>query len=197
MCLLVIGTDWVVSLTIYLGFFSKFHFRFYQRNRDSSSCGCYKICGTDKAIDNWYLYKNESTRHKSTLYLPRVDNMVAHILTIIRCPSKSRSIGILGEEVLIMAVHFLWAMYIETVAGHNGHKPNRPQPKRPQTGTATNRNGHKRGRPQTETATNRNGHEPKKPQTETATNQISHKPERPHEMIHQYIAGHIYDIWAT
>ena len=61
-----------------------------------------------------------------------------------------------------------------TVTGHNGHKLKRPQPKRPQTGTATtetatNRNGHKPKRPQTGTATNRNGHRPKRPQTETTT----------------------------
>ena len=65
------------------------------------------------------------------------------------------------------------------VTGHNGHKPKRPQPKRPQTETATNRNGHKPERPQTETATNRNGHKPKRPQTGTATNRNGHRPERP------------------
>ena len=43
------------------------------------------------------------------------------------------------------------------VTGHNGHKPKRPQPKRPQTGKATDRNGHKPKRPQTETATDWNG----------------------------------------
>ena len=64
-------------------------------------------------------------------------------------------------------------------SGHNGHKPKRPQPKRPQTWTATNRNGHRPERPQTETATNRNGHRPKWPQTETATNRNGHKPQRP------------------
>ena len=64
-------------------------------------------------------------------------------------------------------------------SGHNGHKPKRPKPKRPQTGTVTDRNGHKRKRPQTETATDRNGHKPKRPQTETATNRNGHRPERP------------------
>ena len=64
-------------------------------------------------------------------------------------------------------------------SGHNGHKPKRPKPKRPQTETATNRNGHKPKRPQTGTATDRNGHRPKRPQTETATNRNGHKPERP------------------
>ena len=34
-------------------------------------------------------------------------------------------------------------------SGHNGHKPERPKPKRPQTETATNRNGHRPERPQT------------------------------------------------
>ena len=48
-----------------------------------------------------------------------------------------------------------------TVTGHNGHKPKRPQPKRPQTEMSTNRKGHKPERPQTETATNRNDHKPK------------------------------------
>ena len=51
---------------------------------------------------------------------------------------------------------------------------------RPQTETATDRNGYKLERPQTETATNRNGykpkgHRPKGPQTETATNWNGHK----------------------
>ena len=64
-------------------------------------------------------------------------------------------------------------------SGHNGHKPKRPKPKRPQTVTATDRNGHNQKRPQTGTATNRNGHKPKRPQTGTATNRNGHKPERP------------------
>ena len=64
-------------------------------------------------------------------------------------------------------------------SGHNGHKPKRPKPKRPQTETATNRNGHRPKRPQTETATNRKGHRPEWPQTGTATNRNGHKPERP------------------
>ena len=63
--------------------------------------------------------------------------------------------------------------------GHNGHKPKRPQPKRTQTETATNRKGHKPERPQTELATNRNGHKPERPQTETATDRNGHGPERP------------------
>ena len=104
------------------------------------------------------------------------------------------------------------------VTGHNGHKPKRPQPKRPQTETATNRNGHKLERPKPETATDRNGHKPKRPQTETATNRNGHKPkghkpkrpknetaknqnghepERPHKMISQYIARHVYDLRGT
>ena len=44
------------------------------------------------------------------------------------------------------------------VSGLNGYKPEWPQPKRPQTETATTRNGHKPTRSQTETVTNRNGH---------------------------------------
>ena len=49
----------------------------------------------------------------------------------------------------------------------------------PQTGTATDRNGHKPERPQTETATNQNGHKPERPKTRTATNRNGHRPERP------------------
>ena len=65
---------------------------------------------------------------------------------------------------------------IPKVTGHNGHKPKRPQPKRPQTETATNLDGHRPKRPQLKrlqigTATDRNRHKPKRPQTETATNQ--------------------------
>ena len=71
-----------------------------------------------------------------------------------------------------------WAV-LWLVTGHNGHKPKRPQPKRPQTETATNRNGHRPKRPQTETATNRNGHKPERPQTRKATNRNGHRPERP------------------
>ena len=67
----------------------------------------------------------------------------------------------------------------QKLTGHNGHKPKRPRPKRPQTETATNRNGHKPKRPQTGKARNWNGHKPKRPQTETATNQNGHKPKRP------------------
>ena len=64
-------------------------------------------------------------------------------------------------------------------SGHNGHKPNRPKPKRPQTETATDRNGQKLKRQQTGTATDRNSHKPKRPQTGTATDQSGHKPKRP------------------
>ena len=64
-------------------------------------------------------------------------------------------------------------------SGHNGHKPKWPKPKRPQTETATNRNGHRPKRSQTETATNRNGHNPERPQTESATNRNGHKPKWP------------------
>ena len=69
-----------------------------------------------------------------------------------------------------------------SVTGHNGHKRKRPQPKRPQTETATNRNGHKPKRPQTGTATNRNGRRPERPQTETATSVVTH-----HISCHQNI----------
>ena len=62
----------------------------------------------------------------------------------------------------------------DMVTGHNGHKPKRPQQKRSQTETATNRNGHKQKWPQTEMATNQKGHRPKQPQTETATNRNGH-----------------------
>ena len=63
---------------------------------------------------------------------------------------------------------FVTLSLLHPVTGHNGHKPKRPQPKRPQTETATNRNGHKPKRPQTGTATNR-----KRPQTETATSVVT------------------------
>ena len=66
--------------------------------------------------------------------------------------------------------------YLYRVTGHNGHKPKRQQPKRPQTGKATNRNGRK---PKTGMATNRKGHRPKRPQTETATNRNGHRPRQP------------------
>ena len=82
-------------------------------------------------------------------------------------------------EVTLMVVNVNCNRLSEMVTGHNGHKPKRPQPKRPQTETATNRNGHKLERPQTETATNRNGHKPKRPQTGTATNRKGHRPEWP------------------
>ena len=80
-----------------------------------------------------------------------------------------------------------WHLYVELilwhivalVTGHNGHKPKRPQPKRPQTETATDRNGHRPKRPQTGTATDRNGHKPERPQTGTATNRNGHRPEQP------------------
>ena len=44
---------------------------------------------------------------------------------------------------------------IRRVSGHNGHKPKRSKPKRPQTETATNW-----------TATDRKEHKPKRPQIE-------------------------------
>ena len=53
----------------------------YQRNGDSKSCACYKLYGVDKLNDNWNSYEKESTRPKSTRYLPSVENMVAYILT--------------------------------------------------------------------------------------------------------------------
>ena len=67
-----------------------------------------------------------------------------------------------------------YRILVITDSGHNGHKPKRLKPKRPQTEIATNRNGHRPGRPQTETATDRNGHKPKRPQTGTATNRNGH-----------------------
>ena len=81
------------------------------------------------------------------------------------------------------------------VTGHNGHKPKRPQPKRPQTETATNRNGHRPKRPQTGTATNRNGHRPKWPQTETATNRNGHRPERPQTETATTVVTHHIRRW--
>ena len=56
-----------------------------------------------------------------------------------------------------------------TATNLNGHNLNGDKPKRPDTGTATNRKGHKPERPQTETATNRKGHKPERPQIEIDT----------------------------
>ena len=83
------------------------------------------------------------------------------------------------------------------VTGHNGQKPKRPQSKRPQTETATSRDGHRPKRPQTEMATDWNGHKPKLPQTEKSTYRKDHKPKWPHDMISQYIAMPMYGFWAT
>ena len=77
---------------------------------------------------------------------------------------------------------FIWYYHrilVITATNRNGQNLNGHKPKRPQTGTATDRNGHKPKRPQTGTATNRNGHKPKRPQTGAATNRNGHKPERP------------------
>ena len=41
---------------------------------------CYKVYGEDKLSNNLNLYKKKSTCPKLTLYLPTVENMVAHIL---------------------------------------------------------------------------------------------------------------------
>ena len=118
MCLLVILINWVVPLHKICCRFLNFPPYFYQRNRDSRSCACYKVYGVDKLTDNWNLYMKESTRSKSTLYLPSVENMIAYILWWlpiifmskvfvqyfffqlrgIQCSSKYRSIGVLGEE---------------------------------------------------------------------------------------------------
>ena len=78
---------------------------------------------------------------------------------------------------------FIWILVI-TATNLNGQNLNGHKPKRPQTGTATDRNGHKPKRPQTETATDRNGHKPKRPQTGTATNRNGHQSARPQIVIY-------------
>ena len=60
--------------------------------------------------------------------------------------------------------HKIWLIINSKISDHNGHKPERPKPKRPQTETDTTRNGHKLKRPLTGTATNRNGHKPERTQ---------------------------------
>ena len=101
----------------------------------------------------------------------------------------------LNENIMTVLLHVIPHNCSEmhrnvAVTGHNGHKPKRPQPKRPQTEKATNRNGHKPEWPQTETATNRNGHKPKRPQTGTATNRNGHRPERPQIETATDLTGH-------
>ena len=78
-----------------------------------------------------------------------------------------------------LSLMHIWFITPFEDTGHNGQKPkglnlNGQKPKRPQTGTATDRNGHKPKRTQTGTATDRNGHKPKRPQTGTATNIKKH-----------------------
>ena len=70
-----------------------------------------------------------------------------------------------------------YRILVITATNRNGQNLNGDKPKRPQTGTATDRNGHKPKRPQTGSATDRMGHRPERPQTETATNRNGHKPE--------------------
>ena len=79
-------------------------------------------------------------------------------------------------------IQSLWS---PVVTGHNGHKLKWPQPKRPQTETATNPK-----RPQTETVTNPNGHKPEQPQTETATDRNGHKRERPQNKMATSVVTH-------
>ena len=94
-----------------------------------------------------------------------------------------------GSQIPRALARCIWRT-VRTDSGHDGHKPERPKPKRPQTETATNRNGHKPKRPQTETPTDRNGHRPKRPQTEKATNRNGHKPERPQTQTATNRNGH-------
>ena len=53
---------------------------FQQRNEDTRSCVFYKVYGVDKLSSNKNVHKKKSTRPKSTLYLARVENVIAHIL---------------------------------------------------------------------------------------------------------------------
>ena len=79
-CLLVKLTDWVVSLHNIFGHFLNFPPDFHQRNGNTRSCACYKVCGVEKLSNNSNLYKKKSTHPELTLYLPTVENMVAQIL---------------------------------------------------------------------------------------------------------------------
>ena len=54
--------------------------------------------------------------------------------------------------------YYIVGILVITATNRNGQNLNGHKPKRPQTGTATDRNGHKPKRPETETATDRNGH---------------------------------------
>ena len=87
------------------------------------------------------------------------------------------------NDVIMLCIGLYWILVI-TATNRNGQNLNGHKPKRPQTGTATDRNGHKPKRPQNKKATDRNGHKLKRPQTErpqtgTATYRNGHKPERP------------------
>ena len=108
--------------TTYFAIFLYFPQDFQQRNGDTRSCACYKVYGVGNFSNNSNSYDKESTCPKLTLYLPPVQNMVAHILCwlaiifmskvfvspvfqllSIQYSSKSHRIGVLGEEGLVVA----------------------------------------------------------------------------------------------
>ena len=121
-CLLVKQTDWMASLHNIFCHFFHFPPDFHQRNGDTGSCACYNVYGADNLSIISNLCKKKSTRPKLALYLPMVENMAANIfwrlamifvsktfvgsvfqLRNIQHSSKSRNIGALGEEGMIVA----------------------------------------------------------------------------------------------
>ena len=92
------------------------------------------------------------------------------------------------SRIVVEVTNTMPRILVITATNRNGQNLNGHKPKRPQTGTATDRNGYKPKRPQTGTATNRNGHKQERPQTETATNRKGHKPERPQIKIDKIIS---------
>ena len=121
-CLLNKSIELYHFTTYFAIFFFNFPQDFHQSNGGTRSCAGYKVYGIDKLSNNSNLYKKKPTRPKLTLYLPTVKNMVAQVLwwlaiifmskifvwPVFQLPniqysSKSRRIGVLGKEGLIVA----------------------------------------------------------------------------------------------
>ena len=120
--LFVKETDWFVSLQDIFWRFFNFPPNSHKRKGDNRSCAWYIVYGVDKLGNNSNLYMKKSTRPKLTLYLPRVENVVAQVLwwlaiifisnvfllpvfqlPYIQYSSKSSKISELREEGLIVA----------------------------------------------------------------------------------------------